>query len=283
MALSLGTPGADTPADAPALLAALARRPQPAVVWYAEPDHRVELSGAVLANWAHKLINLFREEYDLGPAQCVLIDMACHWKAAAAALGVYACGSEVRLHPGTDALPDVAVDLVITDRPHQWAPAGSPAAALRGADLAALSHGLLDASFEDSRTAVQGPGDGLGEGQGRGSDNGEGQGYGEGKAPRDSHKGPAAYTLPSWALDVSAEVRQQPDQVVEPLPAIPLPAPSADLPAATSESAVLSRWSTDSVSQLLQRWSAHQTVLLCDGDASESLQELIRGNEGLHR
>ena len=171
--LTLSGSAGDVPTDFAHLLDLLGSRPQPAVVFYSADDSRVELSGRVLANWAVKLIGLFSEEYDLSESDIVRLDTAQHWKAAAVLLAASAMGAEVSVE---------AVDgpeLVITDRPGAWI--GSDE--LGQAELAALSAGMLDASFEEA----------TGE------------------------------ALPAWVLDISADAPQQPDQLMAPLAPVTLP------------------------------------------------------------
>ncbi|WP_010524679.1 TIGR03089 family protein [Nesterenkonia sp. F] len=230
----------------------LAARPQPAVVWYGADGERVELSGRVLQNWAVKLIGLLREEVELVRDATVLVDAAPHWKAAAVVLACRALGAEPRIAGLDDAAAYAAADaepaLVVTDRPAAW----ERSAALGDAELAALSPGLLDASWAEA----------LGE------------------------------ELPAWVLDVSAEVRQHPDQLMEPLEELPLPAPDgldgldelADLDglvvlagqpdAATTASTAaaewnrwaLRGWTTETAAELLGVWARGRPAVLVDAE-----------------
>lgn len=219
--------GGKVPADFAQLLESLGQRPQPAVVFYGREEERVELSGRVLANWAVKLIGLFDEEYELGPEHTVLVDAALHWKSAAAVLAAQAVGAAVTLEPG--ASPEV----IITDRPVEWI--GS--AELGEAELAALSSGMLDSSFEDA----------TGE------------------------------ELPAWVLDISADVRQQPDQLLTALPAISLPDPGRD----ASQPLVLTRWEEDSPARMAHTWAQGGVVVLFEGEPDGPRWEQMRRNEGL--
>ncbi len=137
--------------------------------------------------------------------------------------------------------------------------------ALGQAELAALSPGMLDSSFAASTGA----------------------------------------DVPSWVLDVSAEVRQQPDQLLSPVPDVPLPevallpsdadaaqgsspvsaASSApEAPGSTGSPIVLLpddddvvarfadlrrwrplRWGTAALPEVLAAWGAHQPVVCLDG------------------
>lgn len=209
------------------LLDLLESRPQPAVVFYSSDDTRVELSGRVLANWAVKLIGLFSEEYDLGQGDVVLLDTTPHWKAVAVLLAASAMGWEVAVVAAHN--PEV----IITDQPGAWI--GSQE--LGQAELAALSAGMLDESFEAA----------TGE------------------------------ALPAWVLDISADTRQQPDQLMAPLAPVTLP----DTTVATSEPVVLTKWQQESAAALIGAWAHGGLAVLFEGEASGQRWEQMRRNEGL--
>ncbi|NLS08945.1 hypothetical protein HGQ17_02790 [Nesterenkonia sp. MY13] len=229
--LTLGSSSGKVPTDFTELLDHLGSRPQPAVVHYAAADTRVELSGQVLANWVTKLIGLFNEEYDLTEGDEVLIDAPPHWKAAAASLAAGAMGAEVAL--GSEGWPEAAV--VVTDQPLSWVDSDT----LGDAELAALSLGMLDSSFEEA----------TGE------------------------------EIPAWVLDVSAEVRQHPDQLLMPLPEVPLPA--AANTGGEQGPLLLTEWSPESNDRMLGTWAQGGVVVLTDGQPDAELAELIRSNEGV--
>lgn len=263
--LTLGAPVPEVPGNFPALLDLLASRPQPAVVWYggseAQPEdsatERVELSGRVLQNWAVKMIGLFGEETELDEDDVVLIDAAPHWKAAAVVLAAGALGGRVHLSGAAEHRAELVGPagmtphppaLVVTDRPEAWID-GELAGALGDAELAALSPGLLDASFEEA----------------------------------------TGRPVPAWVLDVSAEVRQHPDQLLEPLRELPLPEPGEPTPGAVvvpagAQPPRLQAWRalnwTDGVAgQLLGVWAHSGTVVLFGADpadAPESWTGLLR-------
>ena len=230
--LTLGNPSGEVPGEFTQLLKFLASRPQPAVVHYAAEGSRVELSGRVLANWATKLIGLFSEEPGLSPGDPVVLDMAVHWKAAAAALAVGAMGAELTLGAPGEEEPA----LVITDRPGGWV----TGTALGQAELAAVSHGMLDSSFAEA-----------------GGD-----------------------PLPAWVVDVSAEVRQQPDQLMVPLPTVPLP-PVPEQDAAAAGPLLVTDWQAHSVPQMLGTWAAGGVVVLFDAEPGGEVWQQMRRNEGL--
>jgi uncharacterized protein (TIGR03089 family) len=184
--LTLGGSSRNDPVEFAELIDLLAARPQPALIYYdgsAAPDDpaaRIELSGRVLANWATKLIGLLADEHDLSPGDAVLVDMVPHWKAAVLALAAGALGAEVQLAGGDPDETKTAQVLVASDRPMEWV-AGN---GLADAELAAVSLGMLDDSFQDA----------------------------------------TGQEIPPWVTDVSAEARQYPDQLLTPLPAVALPA-----------------------------------------------------------
>ncbi|WP_191089957.1 TIGR03089 family protein [Nesterenkonia ebinurensis] len=223
----MGNSSAKVPTEFTELLEFLGSRPQPAVVFYAPDGARIELSGRVLGNWAAKLIGLFADEPGLAPGEQVVLDTAVHWKAAAVLLAAGTMGTGVSL----GAENDDAV-LVITDRPGEW----TSSQTLGDAELAALSHGMLDVSFEEA-TGEQ---------------------------------------LEAWVLDISAEVRQQPDQLMFPLPSTPLPET-----AGTGDPLLVTQWTAETYPQMLGTWAAGGVVVLCDGEPSGELRKQIRRNEGI--
>lgn len=225
--LSLSGPSESVPADFAQLLDLLGSRPQPAVVFYGADDSRVELSGRVLANWAAKLIGLFGEEYDFSADDVVLLDSPAHWKAAAVLLAASAMGAEVAVGSADD--PQV----IITDRPAAWIGTEE----LGQAELAALSAGMLDASFEEA----------TGE------------------------------ALPAWVLDISAETRQQPDQLLTPLEPVVLP----EAAEASSGPLLVTGWQPDSAAAMVGAWAHSGVVVLFDGEAGGPRWEQMRRNEGL--
>lgn len=232
--LTLGNSAHRVPTDFAELLDFLNSRPQPAVVHYAPDGSRIELSGRVLANWATKLIGLFTEECDLEPEDVVTVDMGVHWKAAAVVLAAGALDAEVQL-AGHDpeSISDHAA-LVVTDRPLEVIDGG----ALGDAELAAVSPGMLDASYTES-TGEQ---------------------------------------IPAWVIDVSAEVRQYPDQLLAPLPVVALPA-QEESPVKGPQ--VLTSWGPHSYYQMLGTWSAGGVVVLFCGEQSGELWEQMCRNEGI--
>lgn len=311
--LTLGGSAADIPRTYPDLLDLLESRPQPALTWYGTPaagaeSERVELSGRVLQNWAIKLIGLLSQESELEPGDTVLVDAQAHWKVAAVVLAAGALEWRVALTasssaaldssapgspaPGSAASGNASDDdarrtaaaaasaaLIITDRPGDWTGSGVLAESLGEAELAALSPGLLDASFEEA----------TGE------------------------------KLPAWVLDISADVRQHPDQLPAPLPPVKLATADLDttgptgaqggagvssargglvLAGAAPEVAwqdwTLARWDGAEaprgpggvvvIAAMLDAWARNQPVVLFQGDPAahpEAWEQLLR-NEGVH-
>jgi uncharacterized protein (TIGR03089 family) len=66
---------------------------RPRLTWYGDAGERVELSGAVLANWVTKTANLLVEEVDAGPHVHVRLDLPGHWRAVVWALAVWRVGA----------------------------------------------------------------------------------------------------------------------------------------------------------------------------------------------
>lgn len=250
--LTLGSASQNVPEDFPQLLDLLGSRPQPAVVYYGSPGgaeaaaepERVELSGRVLQNWAVKLIGLFRDELEdvfgedtePGGGPVVLIDAGPHWKAAAVALAAAALGAQVRI--GTDPAESPAPSaphtssaspaVIITDRPGAW----ESSEALGDAELAALSPGLLDVSFEEA----------------------------------------TGQELPGWALDISAEVRQHPDQLLLPLEPVKLPQEESG-----SRGIVLVRGAAEA-QEAIQGWDSWEAAVWADGVAASLFTAWAHGS-----
>lgn len=131
---------------------------RPRLTWYGDDGERVELSGAVLANWASKTVNLLVEEFDTGPGTHVVVDLPVHWRTAVWALAAWRAGATVAV-PDADAGPP---EVVVTDSPDRWA--GSPAD-LVVVSLPALARrydGELPAGAIDAASAVMTYGDVIG-------------------------------------------------------------------------------------------------------------------------
>lgn len=154
-----------TPASATELLDALAGAGgRPRLTWYGDDGERVELSGAVLANWVTKTTNLLVEELDLGPSGRLLLDLPPHWRSVVWALAAWRTGACVVVRAPGQAAGDTAgdaADVVVTHRPGDHA----SAAALVAVALPALARrfdGDLPAGAIDAAGAVMTYGDVLG-------------------------------------------------------------------------------------------------------------------------
>lgn len=101
---------------------------RPRITWYGADGERVELSGAVLANWVAKTANLLVEEFDAGPGTRVRLDLPAHWRTIVWALATWYVGAVVQLD-------DEPTDVVVTARP----PTGIPAEATVAVALPALA------------------------------------------------------------------------------------------------------------------------------------------------
>ncbi|MCL2090430.1 MAG: TIGR03089 family protein [Micrococcales bacterium] len=79
---------------------------KPRLTWYDGDSQRVELSGAVLDNWADKTANLLLDEVDAGPGTRIGLDLPLHWRTACWAVGIWRTGACVVTDPtsGTDVL-----------------------------------------------------------------------------------------------------------------------------------------------------------------------------------
>ncbi|KUG60327.1 TIGR03089 family protein [Nesterenkonia jeotgali] len=265
--LTLSGSTAGPPQTFPALLDLLEARPQPALIWYGagQGEERVELSGRVLQNWTVKLIGLFDQESEMEADDAVLIHAAAHWKAAAVLLAAGALGWKISvIDPGAPqsdqeglaaAVTAQQPGLVVTERPGDWTGSGTWGQLLGDAELAALSPGLLDASFEEA----------------------------------------TGQRLPAWALDISAEVRQHPDQLPAPLPPrelseVPVPEGARSelgtaagrggglvvvgaSPQAPLQDWGLTHWGApDLLPQMLETWAQSRPVVLFPGDPTAQPQ-----------
>lgn len=57
---------------------------------------RLDFSAQTLDNWAAKVANMLREEFDLDPGAAISLDLPCSWQAAAIIFGAFAAGVEIR-------------------------------------------------------------------------------------------------------------------------------------------------------------------------------------------
>lgn len=270
--LTLGSASQNVPEDFPQLLELLGGRPQPAVVCYrpsdgqtaegaaedsadasadsaaeasAEPE-RVELSGRVLQNWAVKLIGLFTEELEEifeDPGSPPRVLIDTAPHWKSAAVALAASALGAQVVTAPGA--EAAAD---GEEPASLVVTDRPEAwqgssALGEAELAALSPGLMDESFGEA----------------------------------------TGQSVPAWVLDVSAEVRQHPDQLLAPLEPVELPQGLVDVGTALVTRA---EWAADAVGTLLGAWAHGKPVVLIDGEQNDATWgqqrwEQVLRNEGL--
>ncbi|MFD7022225.1 TIGR03089 family protein [Promicromonospora sukumoe] len=157
--MQIALPGSGPVPDVATLLARLAADGgRPRLTWYGDDGERVELSGAVLANWASKTVNLLVEEFDAAPGTTVVVDLPVHWRTAVWALAAWRTGATV-------ALPDAGVagpDVVVTDTPQRWADGGADLVVVSLPALARRYDGDLPAGAIDAASAVMTYGDVIG-------------------------------------------------------------------------------------------------------------------------
>src|SRR3712207_930384 len=127
---------------------------RPRVTQYAADGERVELSGAVLANWTAKTTNLLVEEFDVAPGSTVRLDLPAHWRTLVWALATWRCGACVVLGPDGDT------DVVVSDVPGRHDAGQLVAVALPA--LARRFAGPLPAGAVDAAAAVMTYGDVIG-------------------------------------------------------------------------------------------------------------------------
>jgi uncharacterized protein (TIGR03089 family) len=145
--------------DVASLLARLAADGgRPRLTWYGDDGERVELSGAVLANWASKTVNLLVEEFDAAPGTRIVVDLPVHWRTAVWALASWRAGATVALPDAGAAHPDA----IITDSPERWADAGADLVVVSLPALARRYDGDLPAGAIDAASAVMTYGDAIG-------------------------------------------------------------------------------------------------------------------------
>ena len=140
------------PSDVADVLTLMKRDPgRPRVTWYGY-DERIELSGAVLANWVAKVTNLLVEEFDAGPGVRIELDLPAHWRTVVWALGVWRTGACVGAN---------GARVVVTDRPRTH-PRATQLVAVALPALARSFDGELPAVAVDGASAVMTYGDAIG-------------------------------------------------------------------------------------------------------------------------
>lgn len=98
-------------AEITGLLARLAQRPTPAVIWYGSDGGRVELSGRVCENWIAKTANLLVDDLGLMPGDRLVLDPAVHWRTLVLAAAAWRLGACVVLPAGPAEVGQVSAVL----------------------------------------------------------------------------------------------------------------------------------------------------------------------------
>ncbi|PFG32541.1 TIGR03089 family protein [Sanguibacter antarcticus] len=93
---------------------------RPRLTWYGPDGERIELSGAVLANWVSKTTNLLAEELDAEPGTVVALDLPPHWRTLVWALSAWQAGAEVDVVDGQGTSSERPADVVVTATPGAW-------------------------------------------------------------------------------------------------------------------------------------------------------------------
>ena len=93
---------------------------RPRLTWYGAGGERIELSGAVLANWVAKTTNLLVEEFDAGPGTRVVLDLPrtgapSSGRSRPGAAAPRSWSTTALRHAGTAGATEA--DVVVTDRP----------------------------------------------------------------------------------------------------------------------------------------------------------------------
>lgn len=65
---------------------------------------RLDFSGVTLENWAAKVANMLRDEFDMEEESTISLDLPSSWQAVAIALGALAAGIDVSFNPAEGAV-----------------------------------------------------------------------------------------------------------------------------------------------------------------------------------
>lgn len=133
---------------------------RPRLTWYADGE-RIDLSGAVVANWVNKSANLLLDEIDAGPGTTVGISLPTHWRAVVWTMAVLRTGATVMVIPPSRLTDGAACDLIVTDKPTDELVARTIVVAQPLAALARSFAGLPSGAI-DAGSAVMTYGDTLG-------------------------------------------------------------------------------------------------------------------------
>ena len=141
---------------------------RPRLTWYGPEGERIELSGAVLANWVSKTTNLLVEEFDAEPGTVVALDLPPHWRTLVWALATWQSGAALRVVDGPATAAGSPADVVVTAAPDQWLgpdgrrPAHGDLVAVSLPALARRYDGELPAGAVDAASAVMTYADAVG-------------------------------------------------------------------------------------------------------------------------
>lgn len=261
---TLGSSPAARPTSVPALLAAMADRPTPALVFYDHNGDRVELSGRVFENWTAKTANLLTDDLALQPGDRVLLDTPVHWRCLALAAGVWRLGGVVVLpHGATEPTQGAAVAAALETTLDEQLATTNGDAARRKALLSPAHDELLVLGYDAMASSV------------------------------------AAQRLPAGAIDFCAEIRAHGDHFAgstrpdtqtvavvdggQELSYGQLQDQAAELAAQLEDQAVRAvhlqthSWSLRAVVHVLGAWLAGANVIIIDpGPAGRSEAELQR-------
>ncbi|GAB3172776.1 TIGR03089 family protein [Myceligenerans halotolerans] len=128
---------------------------RPRLTWYGDDGERVELSGAVLANWVAKTTNLLVEEYDVQPGSMVGVNLPVHWRTVTWALAAWRVGATVVLSDGAPSGPAAeGLDVAVTDSPERWAASPADLVVVSLPALARRYDGDLPPGAMDAAAAV---------------------------------------------------------------------------------------------------------------------------------
>ncbi|MBL0885884.1 TIGR03089 family protein [Myceligenerans indicum] len=128
---------------------------RPRLTWYGDDGERIELSGAVLANWVAKTTNLLVEEYDVQPGSMVGVNLPVHWRTVTWALASWRVGATVVLLDGAPEDPAAGnLDVVVTDSPDSWTGSSADLVVVSLPMLARRYDGDLPPGAVDAAAAV---------------------------------------------------------------------------------------------------------------------------------
>ncbi|OKL54946.1 hypothetical protein BSZ39_01330 [Bowdeniella nasicola] len=137
------------------ILAAIAACPGPALTWYSEAE-RVELTGAVLAQWIAKTANYLVTDVAIEPGATVFIDLPVSWRSPIWVFGTWLAGAGVAFREIDD------VDVIVTDRPEDFTTSPADVLAVALPALAREFEWELPPMIADANADVMAAADQLG-------------------------------------------------------------------------------------------------------------------------